>query len=362
MDVSKISSEERAYLLGLYLTDGYMNKRRKSTREIGFCLQGNEGEIANRVAELFSRSGLVPRTYQLYNGNQLRVVVVGANLLSFLPDKDELLHLSIDDATVKKFISTERLDGDFGIPFIGGLLDGDGCCSADYYTNRKCIFGFVCKRWSFAQTKFPFLVDFIASYACNLVRDGVSLTLSRHSEKRLAWILESGRKAFVHAGIAKWSVKVARYQTRVEEISKVKSNDRSSFLKPFEVAKRLHASQGSIRRWCKLGYIKHMRIRSASSRKRNHSYLVPEDQVRLVEEKVLRTGTAVMDKSPKPEERLITMKETARLLGYAVSTVFMHCKKGEIRFIPFSTLGGKKKYLIPTNEVERLSKKHEERH
>jgi hypothetical protein len=149
MDLGAVSAEERAYVLGLFFADGYMYRRRKSTRELTFCLQGDEEQIAERLAELFRRSGLFPRTYRLSRSDELRVTVVCANLLSFLPNKAELLHRGIDDAAVKQFISTEELEGDLGIPFIAGLLDGDGCCSVDYYTNRKCIFGFVCKRWWF---------------------------------------------------------------------------------------------------------------------------------------------------------------------------------------------------------------------
>jgi excisionase family DNA binding protein len=177
------------------------------------------------------------------------------------------------------------------------------------------------------------------------------------------WILESARRALIQAGITKWSFKATRYLRRVEEISKRKSDDRSNFLKPVEVAERLHVSQGSVRSWCKLGYVRHMRVCRTSSSKRHYSYVVPEKEVSLLEEKELKNGADVKDKSVPSEEGLgekwLTMKETAHLLGCAVSTVSMRCKDGGIKFVPFSTLGGKKKYLIPTSEVERLAKSHE---
>jgi hypothetical protein len=231
--------------------------------------------------------------------------------------------------------------------------------------NRKCIFGFVCKRWSFAQTKFPFLVDFVADYAHDLAIDGASLSPGSLDGKRHVWILEPARKAFVNAGIGNWSFKVSRYLKRAEEINKQKHDIRSDFLKPAEVAKRLHVSQGSVRRWCKLGYVKHIRACSTSSSKRRHSYVIPEEEVSLLEEKALKIRADVKSKSLPFEEggieKWLTMNDASRYLECAVSTVSKHGKEGKIKFVPSLTLGGKKKCLIPTSELKRFAKNYGKR-
>jgi hypothetical protein len=57
MKFDVVSFVERAYLLGLYLTDGYLDE---SGRHSAFDFQGNVMSTARWVAELFRRTGLSP--------------------------------------------------------------------------------------------------------------------------------------------------------------------------------------------------------------------------------------------------------------------------------------------------------------
>nr|MDO8098156.1 LAGLIDADG family homing endonuclease [Candidatus Njordarchaeota archaeon] len=160
MKVDALSTEERAYLLGLFLTDGYMTRVKYSAR-VHFSLANNEVELAERVSSLLGRLGLHPNTKD-YSGSRNYVVVraYGVALLCYFPEKDRLA--SLDGSTLEKWLSCEGLYGELGVPFIAGLLDGDGYVSASY--DRESIFPCVEVCWSFAQKKIGHLIDFIVRY------------------------------------------------------------------------------------------------------------------------------------------------------------------------------------------------------
>jgi DNA-binding transcriptional regulator WhiA len=83
MGVGVLSLGERAYLVGLYFADGTMRRHRKTSYELGFALQGDEMEIAERIGGMFRRSGLNPGIRREEDSYVIRVTVIGRISFSF---------------------------------------------------------------------------------------------------------------------------------------------------------------------------------------------------------------------------------------------------------------------------------------
>jgi hypothetical protein len=131
--VDALSGEEWSYVLGLFFADGWcsVTKYRRgvgSRYPVGFDLQGGEGELAYKLIALLRRAGLNPRKVTGRQGkDMIEVVMASKPFLYFLPDKKNLS----DNAVARRaFFERNKLyDIRFGIPFLAGLLDGDGSCS-----------------------------------------------------------------------------------------------------------------------------------------------------------------------------------------------------------------------------------------
>nr|MDO8100551.1 helix-turn-helix domain-containing protein [Candidatus Njordarchaeota archaeon] len=328
----------------MYFSDGYLRKRTKSTHNLLFSLQGDEDDIVKRIVEMFRRSGLNP-TIDTTRGkvNEYRVEVVATNILSFFPDKNEFL--SLDASALKNWIVHEGLGGKLGVPFIAGLLDGDGSCRVE---SRSSIFGSIWMNWRFRQKKYPFLVDFLGQYINSLAVEGVSV--SSKGGELTARILTSGRDALIKAEIMKWSSKVVGCLKKYEKLKRQISDLRSRFYTAAEVARRLKVDGSSVLKWCRLGYIKHLRIRNIPSRLR-YCYIIPVEEVQRLELEVgmSKSGLGRLMTS----KGHITVKQVAHALGVGYQSVYRFIKTGKLNDVPFSTLGGVKKHLIPAEEVDR---------
>jgi len=277
MKAGALSSEDRAYLLGLYFADGCLDKHSRSSCRLRVYLQGDEMEIASRVAEMLTRSELSPHIYREKRCNSVIVSADAVNLTSLFPEKKR--YLSLEDGG-KGWVSREGLNGKLGVPFIAGLLDGDGCIRAA--SGRLGIFGCVRTHWVFGQMKYLFLVDFFIEYMKGLASKSTCVTY-RSDGKRDIYILASGRKALIDAGIAKWSYKIARYLVRVGEIKEEITNLKSKFCAVSQVAQRLNVWPQTVRKWCKRGYIRHIRIRGHGSLSGNYRYVVPIEEVNRIQ-------------------------------------------------------------------------------
>jgi hypothetical protein len=129
-----LSAEERAYLFGLYFADGCVMALRRSLGGIVFYLSEGEEELVGRIAALFRRLGLNPVVRHATNARMVSVSVSSVLLFHDLfPDKREFLGLELTDRLVSKWLLRQGLLDNVGrkapslaVPFIAGLLDGDG--------------------------------------------------------------------------------------------------------------------------------------------------------------------------------------------------------------------------------------------
>jgi hypothetical protein len=279
MNLSRLLSEEKAYLLGIYLADGYMRKRHKPTHELRIHLQGNEMEIADKIINMFRRSGLNPRLEKNPREYELTVIVTATNLVSLFPEKKKLF--SLPASRLRRWAIREHLYGDLGIPFIAGLLDGDGSCYVGY--DRSSLLNLTVK-WSLFQSNCQFLSVYLKEHVNKLVLGGSTLAQIKsrgRKEGAMVTILKSGREVLLRNGIAKWSFKVNRFVGRYEAINRQKLELTSSFLRTGQVAIRLNVSAKTIENWCRKKRIKHLRISSIKSS--YCRYLVPLDEVQKLE-------------------------------------------------------------------------------
>lgn len=289
MNSSRLLSEEKAYLLGVYLTDGYMRKRHRPTHELKIYLQGNEIEIADKIMNMFRRSGLNPRLEKNPREYELTVIVTAKNLVSLFPEKKKLF--SLPASKLRRWAIGERLYNDLGIPFIAGLLDGDGSCYVGY--DRSCLLN-ISAKWSLYQSKCQFLSVYLKEYVNKLVLGGSTLAHIKcrgRKEAAMVTILKSGRDVLLRNGIAKWSFKVNRFVDRYEAINKQKLELSSSFLRTGQVAIRLNVSAKTIENWCRKKRIKHLRISSIKSS--YCRYLVPLSEVQKLEVEFARIDRKV---------------------------------------------------------------------
>jgi hypothetical protein len=281
------SREVWAYLLGLYFTDGSLCHTWKTCWRVSFYLASDEAELVERVARYLRSFGRTPHVRPPKSRNYFTVRFSGSRSPPPFPDKKQFL--SGGDAWT--WLSSEGLDDEFAVPFIAGLLDGDGYCRASFH--GKGALGHVDVRWSFTQKKYGFLVDYLVRYVNNLASSG-STPLPGRDGGREVLILAPGREALLRAGIARWSFKVARFLRSFEELRKRVLEVRSRFLTPNQAAKRLHVDGTTVWRWCKLGFVKCIRVRGASSKIRGYRCLIPVEEVqRLGQENVkMKDGLA----------------------------------------------------------------------
>jgi hypothetical protein len=230
-------------------------------------------EIAERIGGMFRRSGLNPGIRREEDSYVIRVTVIGTNLVLLFPVKVEVGSMG---AVALRWIKDEGVE----VPFIAGLLDGDGNTRV-YYNARGAVFGYVCRDWSFAQTKFPFLVEFVDAYVNSLAAKGASL----HNMKgaRVVAILAYGREALLHRGIGEWSYKVKDWLRRSEKLDRWLANVKSSFLTAGQVARRLRVSQSWVVESCRRGRIKHILIRSLLAKGKNYFHIIPVEEVERLE-------------------------------------------------------------------------------
>ncbi len=278
MNIDALLDDERAYLLGLYLTDGYVGRQSKSTERFELGLAGDEVEIACRVAGVLRRCGLNPHVYLLRSGRFIVVHASGANLSSFFPSKAEVE--SSRGTSVFGWVSSHGLE----VPFIAGLVDGDGSATVKVRFPHGSFFGKLQVQVAFAQYTFQFLVEFVYKYVNSLVTGGASLLADREAlsgrGKRVC-ILSRGRDALLAQGVAHWSFKFARLVARLQEIEKERaaSDLRSKFVTMSEAARRLELSVSTIFRWCESGKLKSMSLRNLGSKHRSAFRLVPVEEV-----------------------------------------------------------------------------------
>jgi len=367
INVDALSEEEWNYIYGLYLADGFSTvKKRKgkswSSYETTFSLQEDQLAIVHKLMEMLRSIGLNPHMITSPQGKrEIDVHVCSKSLVLLLPNKKALM----DEAELgEKFLEKRDLfTVEGGIPFIAGLIDGDGHCKVKEFRRDHLKGGLARWIWRFKQSTLVFLVDYIRRFIEFLSPDGVRLTEEEPSGKRkcrIAILRESGIIALLGKGIAKYSCKVARWE---EDVARLESEVRTYYTLG-EVARLLGVSLRVVQNLVEVGKLKYKRraqVDGEERRKRRPWYFISGE---TVEEFLDETETWREEKEKILEARrqnlLLTTKEAAEALGVTKTSVITWLKKGKIRAIPLLTLGGKnqkKKYFIPVEDVERLKAK-----
>jgi excisionase family DNA binding protein len=284
-----LSSAEWNYLRSLFLTDGSaklglsrVKKRNRVYPHYGvyFYLQGNEGELARRVQWLLARAGLKSRLDKDPSKEMLVVSVFSKSLFNFLPRVETLKRdIQVRDSY---FEECGLLTSEGGVPFLAGLIDGDGGCNATVRVKRNGL-PYVEKSWRFSQHKLPFLVDYVERIMQSVICPKERSTSTHLDPHRNSWspnpisvvsFLRAGVDALLAAGISNYSWKVSRWLKRVEELCKW----RGSYLTTSEAAKLLNVDVTTIRSWVVAGKLRH------SLRRGHWSYVPVEEVERLKKE------------------------------------------------------------------------------
>jgi hypothetical protein len=187
----------------------------------------------------------------------------------------------------RTWLSSVKLDSELAVPFIAGLLDGDGFCLARFH--GKGVFGHVDAGWYFYQKSYPFLAEFLLEYVLRISRTGAMRTTGREGIHNIV-IRRAGRLALLERGIARWSFRVAKFLRDSEAISRRIADAKSRFLTPSEVVKRLHVDITTVTHWCKLNYVRHVRVRGGSCSAHHYRCLLPVEEVERLERERKESG------------------------------------------------------------------------
>jgi hypothetical protein len=193
------------------------------------------------------------------------VTVLSKSLFSFLPCKAKLL---VDEEDRVHFFEDNGLyDVKGGIPFLAGLLDGDGAC---WVRIQKCRFECLNKwNWNFAQGRYRFLIDYVRRFVDGLAKGSVAERVipSRVVELRFR---KAGIVALLDAGIGGFSWKVARWSEMCDSFR----SERARSCTARDVARMFGVSENFvIKRWLKGGKMRYERGSVNGSEARTHYYI-----------------------------------------------------------------------------------------
>ncbi len=288
--VDALSSEEWNYVFGLFLADGYsyITRPRKacgSRYSVVFDFQGDEGELADRLITLLRKAGLSPwkNSCRGRRKDMIEVETSSKLFLGFLPDKKALSNHAV---ARRAFFERNRLyDVRFGVPFLAGLIDGDGSCWVS--VKDDCCFGSVSTGWEFAQSRYMFLVEYVRKFVGSLAWAGVARGSVRKGfggDVVRMRFRESGVRALVGSGIACYSWKVARW---LREVALARS-ERAKYYTVGRAASVLGVSKHIVRRWLESGVMTWMRRRVKGRGRRQAAlsyYHVPIAEVEKLRKK-----------------------------------------------------------------------------
>ncbi|WXG46244.1 MAG: helix-turn-helix domain-containing protein [Candidatus Atabeyarchaeum deiterrae] len=355
--IEALSPAERAYLLGLYLADGRadVTNLRNDYRgyRVRLFLQWNEEKIGEKVVEMLRRTGLnahFDRPEQRVD-RMVTVLAYSKVLFDFLPNAKALL----DDVAVRNtFFEMNRLfEVENAIPFLSGLLDGDGFCGAS--VRREYGLRSVRKEWYFTQTRYPFLVDYVKCFVVSLAANSVGVAEVSNGGKRVRF-RRSGMQALLDAGIAKYSWKI---QKMLEVIAAIQ-RDAERFYTVGEVAKMLGVSPGLVLRWVKtnrLGHLKRSKIALGKTKpdKTHLWHYIPANEVERLREGVTKNREEI-ERIKKDGMKLL---DAARALRISPNTMRGWYRRGELRatLIHEPTWKGRGYLVISKNEVQKLKKR-----
>nr|MDO8100778.1 hypothetical protein [Candidatus Njordarchaeota archaeon] len=357
LKIHSLSSEEKNYIFGLFFTDGYSCihklgvKKSSLAYDVWFYFDSDkEQELAFRLADLLKKSGLNPHVWKDAHRRMMNVHTSSKSLLHFLPDKEVLR----DDNMLRERFSKENslLNLEGGLPFVAGLLDGDGYCMVRVARGRR-YFGEVHRWvWVFSQYKYLFLADYFKRFVDSLA-PGSTRTYRQANGVVNIRVLKSGITALLNAGIAKYSWKVAQWLRRANE-AKI---ERRSYYNPGEVARALGISYISVWRRLKAGKIKYRRgivARKGKPHSLSIHYISAEEVERL--RRLVDREREIMKRVK--EEGGMRLVDLAKTLGLARQTLHKQYQHGKLRATMVRE-GGHRYLLVPRDEAENLQKSEE---
>ena len=239
--VDALSSEEWNYLHGLFFADGSSFIRRRLHQYcVKFSFQGNEVELARRVVVMTRKIGLNPHVYGDRHKNMFNVIVLSMSLFSFLPSKARLL---LDQGERERFFESNRLyEVRFGIPFLAGLLDGDGAC---WVTKPRTRLRSLNKwNWNFAQGKYAFLIEYVRRFVESLAKGSTAERVIPTEVVEIRF-RKAGIIALLNKGIGDYSWKVAWWLEKCDSFR----SGRAKYCTARNVARMLGLSQNFVIKW-----------------------------------------------------------------------------------------------------------------
>lgn len=361
LNVSALSVEEWNYLRGLFLADGSswiskwiskdnVNSHRES-HCVKFCFSGNDYEKASvcRVLEMLGRIGLKARAVRDPRKNMISVLITSKSLRLFLPDKKVL---KSDIAERERFFEENKLlDVELGVPFVAGLLDGDGYCGVSIIRPGRNFFQEVNKwTWSFSQRRYLFLIDYMKKFVSSIAMDSVHTKKVRSNGVVTICVRRLGIEALLDAGIAKYSWRVATWLSKVVEAQ----SERMSYYDVGHVRRVLGVSCQVVRNWLKSGKISHLRGRSMTRKSTSLShYYIPVEDVTKFSERFL-SEKETFERVKREGMKLV---DVAKALGVPRKKLGDWFRSGKLRATlvrESGSRGGWKYLVIPSDEVERL--------
>nr|MDO8098155.1 helix-turn-helix domain-containing protein [Candidatus Njordarchaeota archaeon] len=155
--------------------------------------------------------------------------------------------------------------------------------------------------------------------------------------------------------VANWSWKVSCCMGKVEKMKKEIADLRSKFYTTPQVARRLHISIDAVLWWCNHGSVRSIRVRgNRYGVGGKYYFIVPVEEVERLEAQLVKSEKR--KRSVSVGGRFLSVKEASIFLGVTRQSVWWFCKSGKLEFVPVLTVGGKKKYLIPVEAVERFKR------
>jgi excisionase family DNA binding protein len=366
INVGALSDEEWNYIYGLYLADGFSTvKKRKGkswlSYETTFSLHEDQLAIVQKLMKMLRSIGLSPHMIASPHGKrEIDVHVYSKALVLLLPNKKALMNKTeLGEEFLKK---RDLFTVQNGIPFVAGLIDGDGHCKVKDFRSNHMKGGLARWIWRFKQSTLVFLVDYIGRFVELLSLDGIRLTEEKRRGRRkcsVAIFHKSGIIALLEKGIAKYSWKVGRWQ---EDVARLESEVKA-YYSLGEVASTLGVSLRVVQNLVKIGKLKYERrvlVDDEGGRKRRPWYFISGETVDqfLDETRIWRAEKQIILEALR-QRLLLTTKQAAAELGVTKTSVIEWLRNGRIQFIPLLNLGGKnkKKYFIPVEEVKRLKSK-----
>jgi DNA-binding transcriptional MerR regulator len=341
LKVEALSSEEWNYLRGLFFADGnrFVRRHGKKDYRILFFFQGDEGDLASRSVAMLERAGLRPRLGWDKRENMLVVWVSSRSLLEFLPDKGALR----DDVArrEKLFEEQELFSVKCGVPFMAGLLDGDG--SLQVRVNKRCFRRSPSMHWSFSQSRYPFLIDYVVSFVKSVAPSGVKVRVCERGKREVDFRVHAVH-TLLRLGIAKYSWKAARC---LDEASRLLV-ERGMFYTTSEVGAMFGLSVQVVNRWVRDGKLKFCtRVGIGRNARR---YFSREDVESFAEE---------LGRVEKVKHEGLSLREVAGDVGVSDTMLRKLWHSGQIQATMVHGERGPKYLVIPRDDVQKLKQRYQ---